>query len=142
MAPIAYSPGYAAPEVIRAHAAGHREMPAHPAADVWALGVMAFEMLTGERAFGSGASVDEMAQRTAGAQPLPWEDGTSPQTAARLRKLRGLKRGVLRCLSRNPAMRPSSQLVLQSWEHLFDQTKTSLFAQSSVSSGAGNVAAV
>ena len=136
MAPMTFSPGYAAPEVVRAYQAGHFAMPSHPAADMWALGVIAYEMLTKERAFGPDASVNEILQRTAGQQPLPWED-PSPQAQAKLSQLRGLKRAVLQCLSRNPAMRPSSQLVLQSWEHMFDSTKTSMFTRVGGSSSGG-----
>ena len=131
-----FSPGYAAPEVVKAYMAGHREMPSHPAADMWSLGVIAYEMLTKERAFGPDASAQEMNQRTAGQEALPWED-PSPAAQAKLNQLRGLKRAVLQCLSRNPAMRPSCQLVLQSWEHMFDQTKTSMFTYMSGSSGGG-----
>jgi serine/threonine protein kinase len=109
-------------------------MPSHPAVDMWALGVIAYEMLTKERAFGQGANADAMIRRTVGAEPLPWED-PSPAAQAKLRELRGLKRAVLQCLDRDPEKRPSSELVLQSWNHMFDSTKTSMFTHMSSSSG-------
>jgi serine/threonine protein kinase len=48
---IAFSVAYAAPEAIRAFRTGQAKMIAHEALDVWSLGVMAFELLTGEPAF-------------------------------------------------------------------------------------------
>ena len=50
-APLSFTLAYAAPEVITAMTAGEREIVATGALDVWAVGVMAFEMLTGSTAF-------------------------------------------------------------------------------------------
>jgi serine/threonine protein kinase len=110
--------------VIRAYRAGHRTIVADTAVDMWALGVIAFEMLTQQRAFGPQASAEEMIARTAGEAPLPWEDPSSA-AQAKLRELRVLKRMVMLCLDRNPAQRPTSEHVLQSWNQLFDSTRTS-----------------
>jgi serine/threonine protein kinase len=120
--------------VVTAYRAGHRTIVADPAADMWALGVIAYEMLTKQRAFGPQASAEEMIARTAGEAPLPWED-PSPAAQAKLRDLRGLKRAVMQCLDRNPAQRPRSEHVLQSWNHMFDSTRTSMFTRYSDSSG-------
>jgi serine/threonine protein kinase len=48
---IAFSVAYAAPEVICALRTGQATMIAHESLDVWSLGVMAFELLTGEPVF-------------------------------------------------------------------------------------------
>ena len=49
--PRGHTPGYAAPEVVAAHEADRPPPLADPSTDAWALGVMAFELLTGQPAF-------------------------------------------------------------------------------------------
>ena len=50
-APLSFTLVYAAPEVVSAVRSKHKYIRADPALDAWALGVMAFELLTGEPAF-------------------------------------------------------------------------------------------
>lgn len=45
---------FAAPEVVRALEAGKTQMKVEPSQDVWALGMVAYELLTRSRAFPSG----------------------------------------------------------------------------------------
>lgn len=45
---------FAAPEVVRALEAGKNQMKVEPSQDVWALGMVAYELLTRSRAFPSG----------------------------------------------------------------------------------------
>ena len=49
--PLHLTLAYAAPESVRAFASGATTMACQPSQDAWALGVMAFELLTGASAF-------------------------------------------------------------------------------------------
>ena len=123
-ASLMFSLKYAAPEVVRALEAGSRTIRVDAAVDIWAIGVIAFELLTGERAFPGAMGSEAAAQEAiAGRVPLPWE-GRSGVVEMRLRKLRGMRRTVLQCLDRDPAQRPSSEALLQSWDHTFDNMFT------------------
>jgi serine/threonine protein kinase len=93
------------------------------ALDVWALGVIAFELLSQRRAFPTATPRAAIQAALVGRKPLPWED-TAPDRAAALRPLRALRRSVLACLSRDPAARPSVRDVLRAWDHLYDTETT------------------
>lgn len=199
-AKISYSLGYTAPEVILAVEAGQRNMEASAALDIWAVGVVAFELLTRRRAFApatqrthvrsaalccaalrvaqipskeqqqrahhfygllhvccidrevcfdlrllgvvglsvlqghvefsvqrcvwNGAVVVQVFSAIAGRTPLPWEPGSAGDVEERLKPLRGLKRTILKCLSRDPAQRPSAAALIASWDHSFDDMQT------------------
>ena len=125
---LAFSLKYAPPEVIGALESGCRTVHVDAAVDIWAIGVIAFELLTGERAFPvegmSAAEAEKAAQDAiAGRKPLPWEV-LSEGAKERLGKMRGLKRTVLRCLERDPAKRPGAEALLKSWDHTFDDMQT------------------
>jgi tetratricopeptide (TPR) repeat protein len=83
------TPGYIAPEQL----AGQ---PADQRADVWALGCVLYEMLTGERAFG-GATPDEAAAAVVGREP-DWQR-LPADTPPEVRRL------LARCLAKNPRER-------------------------------------
>lgn len=93
------------------------------AADVWALGVLAFETLTGTVVFPPGTSEKQMRDRLTGRLPLPWEE-QDPAGRDRVRALRGFRRSVINCLDRNPARRPRSTEVVTMWHSLFDGPTT------------------
>eukprot|EP00892_Ulva_mutabilis_P005772 jgi/Ulvmu1/3567/UM167_0001.1 len=127
-ASLSFSLKYAAPEVVHALEAGSKTIHVDAAVDMWAVGVIAFELLTGERAFPthnmSAAESEQAAQDAiAGRAPLLWE-GPSDATRERLEKLRGMRRTVLRCLDRDPVKRPTAAALVQSWDHTFDNMQT------------------
>lgn len=89
------TPPYVAPERLS-------ESPAQPAADVYALGVLLFEMLTGTRPYPENTWAElESAQRT---EPPPALVG-SPDLPAAVAQL------CQRCLSVSPGMRPTSEEI-------------------------------
>ena len=94
--PIGGTPAYMAPERWEGATAS-------PAADVWALGAMMFEMLAGEHPFGRGstAAVVEAIRTRATPPELPPTAQASPELAALVR----------RCLERRPEARPSAKEV-------------------------------
>lgn len=109
---------YAAPEVILADEAGAPLMIVDASIDMWALGVIAVELLTGRRVFAPPTNESEARDQLAGRAPLPWED-TRKQGAIHS-ALKVLKRSVLKCLERDPAKRPTSRELLGSWNGLFE----------------------
>ena len=124
MASLKYSLKYAAPEVVQAVEAGSTTIFVDAAVDIWAVGVIAFELLTGKRAFPNcGMSLAESNQDArdaiSGREPLPWER-SDDATMGQLEKLRVLRQTVLQCLEREPAMRPTAASLVSSWDHTFD----------------------
>jgi serine/threonine protein kinase len=102
-------------------------------ADIWALGVLAFELLTHTRAFSSveGEERETALKRVyaalAGNVPLPRELSSSTKKDddafafefemwREAVELPGVKSFVLQCLNRNPTDRPTAGRLLSAWE--------------------------
>ena len=118
--PLMYSPLYATPEVAQAVERGDRTIVADAAADMWALGVMAFELLTHQPVFHPWSTTrGTIWAQLCGREALPWEDG-APEQATKVKQLQVLKRAVLECLQREPEDRPAADQVLRHWRSLFE----------------------
>ena len=120
--------GYAAPETIQELESGAYCSTANPAVDMWALGVIAFELLTGAPLFSFGEPRQSAIDKLAGRGELPWETA-GPERSAKTAKLRRLKGTILACLDRNPEKRPSAEALLATWNRFWDATETVLPAQ-------------
>lgn len=109
---------YAAPEVLAAVHHNCRLMIAKTSADMFPLGLIAYELLTGERVFPPGTAPADIKQQLLGHARLPWE---RVDATARLKMLQGFKRPILQCLERQPANRPTAAQVVRAWSNLFAQ---------------------
>jgi serine/threonine protein kinase len=112
-APLSYSLNYSAPEVVLSTSATATISLITPAADVWALGVMAYELMLLKRAFPPGTSEGEIRRRISTPGALPWEQ-KAPMG------LRTLRQSVLQCLDRDPGKRPTATDLVASWTNLLD----------------------
>jgi serine/threonine protein kinase len=112
---------YGAPEVMASYEARQRTHVATAAADVWALGVIAFELLTGEPVFPAMATQSEISSAILGRAEMPWE---GPRRSELLRRLRVFKANVLECLERDPEKRPPIESVVRGWESHLHATTT------------------
>lgn len=59
---------------MHAYESKEKTIVASPAMDMWALGLMAYELLTDTSAFPMGTSASAVCDQITGRQPLPWED--------------------------------------------------------------------
>lgn len=104
------TPLYAAPEVMQA--LDHNcDIVVQPSQDIWALGVMAYEIIVGEPLFPRGTLSNVVYQCAAGDQQYPWERAREAQPEAWRRSR--LRAAVVPCLAREPTRRPSAQQLIE-----------------------------
>lgn len=134
MARLMFSIGYAPPEIVHALERGENAIVADPAADMWALGVIAFELLTNTPVFEYGTSKKAAFDIITGRGKFPWEGENSHELLSMLRRLKGT---ILSCLDRDAAKRPSAAALVSSWNHFFDVTGTQNVTYTSATATSG-----
>lgn len=114
---------YAPPEITLAL---EEEVPIAIAGshDIWSLGVILYEVISGNPAFSVEAKVADCFACAAGDKLYPWELPLDEQPAA-WRHSR-LQAGVLRCLQRDASLRPSAQELKRDLRRLGATTATTL----------------
>jgi hypothetical protein len=118
--------------VIHAYQAGRHALVADAAADMWALGIIAFGMLTKARAFGDGVEAHDMIQLGLGAAALARDDAGGPGAAEGAEGLEAISAVMPESERREST---EVKLLLQIWNHMFDSTRTSMFTHMNCSSG-------
>ena len=106
--PLEVSTRWTPPEIQKARDRRLDTVTAATSADIWAFGIMGYELLTGNTAFQPGLPRGTIRRMLHGKAPLPWEDhANSTDLTAELAdsELKGI---VLSCLARKPAVRPSA----------------------------------
>lgn len=99
--PLSFSLTYAPPEMIAAFDAGERCTAVSGATDMWALGVIAYELLTCKRAFPRALKQDQIRAQVVGAKPLPWEEQDLSKKKVRASgAIWGQRGGFLGCAAR------------------------------------------
>ncbi len=116
------TPDYMAPEQALGHAVDHR-------ADVYALGVILFEMVAGRRPFVAKTAREVMVQHLTASVPRPSRLNPAGRIPEALEKL------ILACLAKNPERRPQSIKELeQRLRTILDQLPTAADAAAARSS--------
>eukprot|EP00892_Ulva_mutabilis_P012607 jgi/Ulvmu1/9719/UM055_0057.1 len=117
-ASIAFTLTYAPPEVARLYHEGAPTLTADPATDAWALGVIAFELLTGRPAFDMlSGGMQEVQRQLRGDAELPWEG--SRFTPEVRKQLGAFKTPILAMLTRDPARRSSCRQLAEALQSVF-----------------------
>jgi serine/threonine protein kinase len=96
------------------------DMVVDPSLDMWAIGVILFESLTRSRTFQIHGGAEEAYECAEGAKQYPWERAVE-ELPVQWRRSRACSL-FSRCLSRDPAARPTSKQLLQSLHRLSDAT--------------------
>ncbi|DBB08757.1 TPA: hypothetical protein ACH3X3_008192 [Trebouxia sp. C0006] len=107
---MCYTLRYAAPEVVQGDQSGKEPPLATPAADVWALGVIAYEVLCGQRLFNQEMNQGEVVSMLLGYTPLPYE--ANPALFQSISAPPNAQSMLRQMLQRNPTARPALKDVL------------------------------
>ena len=109
---LSYTPLFAPPELGQIITTGQTHFVVSGAVDVWALGIMAWTLLTGSLPY---VSDEELVPKLLGHQLYPWEEKIDANTNF---KLGILKPAVLSMLNRDPEKRATIHQVHNEWNSL------------------------
>ena len=115
---IAFSLQFAPPETAQRIMEKKRSAVVSGTCDVWALGIMAWTLLTGKSPYAKGSDI---MPKLLGTQNFPWEDPLDVQTRFRLGILAPTVRSML---LRDPEQRVTIDALLASWQALFHDTSS------------------
>lgn len=118
---LTFSVSYSPPETLMTLRSGARSIKSDPATDIWAIGLVAYELIHRQRAFREFSwTFTDVLDAAAGAKAYPWEE--RPGTFKRDPELRALGSVVRACLARDAAARPTAEQLVQKFHRLFDGT--------------------
>jgi serine/threonine protein kinase len=101
----------AAPEVLLAAESNTPVLAADTATDIWALGVIAFELISSQHLFPPGTSQATIRGAIFGAKPMPWENIPEHRRTP-------LQASVMKCFAREPTERPRAATLAAEWREL------------------------
>jgi serine/threonine protein kinase len=119
--PVSCKLAYAPPEAIDVHNA-RAELTVDPSLDMWAVGVILYECLSGSPAFTFPGIIEEVFECARGEGPYPWERPAEELPEGwRKSKARSFFQARL---TRDPTARPSAKQLLSSMHRLSSSTYT------------------
>lgn len=120
MTTLLYSP----PEAVLAKKENAAAFEVSEAADMWALGLISFVLLTNRKPF-VFMTAEEIQDRLCGNVPLLWEEeGDHVQQI--LKPLGALRGTVLACLHRDPSQRPRAADLRRTWKRIIANNTTTV----------------
>eukprot|EP00892_Ulva_mutabilis_P000459 jgi/Ulvmu1/10413/UM062_0009.1 len=120
---LTFSMAYSPPEALCTLHAGAHTITSDPASDIWAIGVITYELVLGRPAFPARTWTREQLTHAAlGERAYPWEEPNQPGRFRQIPEARALSGALRACLHRDPARRPLAAALGRRLNHLFDES--------------------